>query len=483
MSSRPRIAAVFAFVAASFASSCTHEETPHRPNIVLVSIDSLRRDHVGSYGYAKATTPVIDALAKDGVRFDSAVSTTSWTLPAHAAMFTGLYDSTHGLYDNGLRLAPEHATLAEELDKLGYHTAGFFSGPYLHPTFGLGDGFEIYRSCMTVVDANAGDEAVRSESRAPAGKSHDDITGPRTVEEVTRWADERPKDQPFFLFVHMWDVHYDYIPPAPYDTKFDPDYTGPLTGVNFMGNPDVNPQMAPRELEHLLALYDGEIAFTDDNLGKLLAALRSRGMLEDTLVVVTADHGEEFFEHFGKGHQKTLFDEVVRVPLVVSWPGRLAPAVVSDQVRTIDIAPLLLTAAGATKLPPMQGRDILPLARGEKLPLQAALCELHADKQDRRALRTNEWKLYAPGRTPMGALPPMGFDLAADPKERVPLEVGRDARFQAAARELQTESKSAAALRDWLGARSRQVTIDPELEAKLRQMGYLGDTPGANKKE
>jgi arylsulfatase A-like enzyme len=254
MSSRMQIAAVGALTLALSVPSCAPELAPRRPNIVFVSIDSLRRDHVGCYGYGKATTPVIDALAADGVRFDSAVSTTSWTLPAHAAMFTGLYDSTHGLYDNGLRLAPEHATLAEQLAASGYHTAGFYSGPYLHPTFGLGDGFEVYTSCMTAVDAGAGDEHVRSESRAPAGKSHDDITGPRTVAEVTRWADQRPQDRPYFLFVHMWDVHYDFIPPPPYDTRFDPDYTGTLSGVDFMGNPAVNPQMAPRELEHLLAL-------------------------------------------------------------------------------------------------------------------------------------------------------------------------------------------------------------------------------------
>jgi arylsulfatase A-like enzyme len=455
------------------------EEPAARPNLVLVSIDSLRYDHLHAYGYPRETSPTIDRLAREGVRFESAVSTTSWTLPAHAALFTGLYDSTHGLVDNGQRLAPGLATLAERLAQAGYHTAGFFGGPYLHPTFGLGDGFEVWQSCMTAVPGDLSDAALRDESRAPKGRSHGDVTGPRTLEAVTRWAGERPSDRPFFLFLHLWDVHYDFIPPPPYDRLFDPDYRGTISGVDFMGNPAVGPAMDPRDRDHLIALYDGEIRFTDAILGEILAALRERGLLENALVAVTADHGEEFFEHGGKGHQKTLFDEVVRVPLILHWPGRLsAGRVVRDQVRAVDLAPSLLAAAGVPAQPAMQGRDILPLAEGGSLPPRAALLELYADGRDQRALRTLELKAYAPGRLRDRVLPDFAYDLVQDPRERAALRRGGDARFEAAFAELEATRAAASALRAELGGGAAPAGVDGELRERLRELGYVDGPEG-----
>lgn len=461
---------------AAGCASCSDRASP--PNILLISIDSLRPDHLSCYGYERPTSPTIDALAASGVRFDSAVSTTSWTLPAHAALFTGLFDSTHGLFDNGLRLSQELPTLAGELRTLGYHTAGFFGGPYLHPTFGLGAGFEHYESCMTAVPGDLSEDELRQESRSAVGRSHDDITGPRTLEAVGAWSTARPTDRPYFLFVHLWDVHYDFIPPPPFDTLFDPDYGGSLDGRGFMSRPEVHAKMEPRDLQHLKALYDGEIRFTDDVLGQLLARLRAQGALENTLIVVTADHGEEFFEHGGKGHQKTLFDEVLRIPLILNWEGVLdGPRVVADQVRIVDLMPSLLRAAGAKSLPTMQGRDILPLARGERLAPAPALAELHADKRDFRALRTLDFKVIDYGRAPDGrALPIQGFDLGRDPSEMQPLRPGGGTRVDALHAELERSREAALALRKYLGARAQHTAIDAELERKLRETGYLGET-------
>jgi arylsulfatase A-like enzyme len=451
---------------------CAQERA--RPNIVLVSIDSLRHDHLHCAGYERETTPTVDRLAQEGVRFESAVSTTSWTLPAHAALFTGLYDSSHGLVDNGQRLAPELTTLAESLAAEGYHTAGFFGGPYLHDTFGLGDGFEVWQSCMTAIPDDLGDAEMRDESRARKGLSHRDVTGPRTLEEVTRWADTRPKDRPFFLFVHLWDVHYDFIPPPPYDRLFDPDYRGSISGAGFMENPAVNRKMDPRDLAHLVALYDGEIRFTDEILGKILEVLRARGMQDDTLTVITADHGEEFFEHGSKGHQKTLFDEVVRVPLVLHWPGQLpAGHVVSDQVRSIDLMPTLLGVARASKLPEMQGRDILPLAQRSALPPQSAMLELHADGQDQRALRTQELKAYSRGAAQGRRARDFAYDLVRDPRERAALRRGSEPRIDAAFEELARTRATSEALQRSLGAGSRAADVDEETRARLRELGYL----------
>lgn len=451
---------------ASFVCGACHE--PARPNIVLVSIDSLRHDHLGCYGYAHATSPRIDALAQTGARFECAVSTSSWTLPAHAALFTGLFDSTHGLVDNGLRLAPEHKTLAEELKARGYHTAGFFGGPYLHPVFGLGDGFDVYQSCMTTIADDLSDDALRDESRAREGKSHDDITGPRTVAEIAKWAASRPSDRPFFLFVHLWDVHYDFIPPAKYAEMFDGDYTGSLTGVDFMSNDAVHAGMDERDKQHLLALYDAEIRFTDDNLGLLLDDLGARGMLADTLVLVTADHGEEFFEHGLKGHQKTLYDEVVRIPLVAQWPGHIAPGtVIADQVRIIDVMPTLLEAAGGREHPPMQGRSLWPLLQGESVPPRPALLELNADGRDFRALRTRELKALDFGTAGSG-----GFDLRRDAREEHMLNPQADPRIKAALGELRKLRSGARELHELLGARSRTIDVDEQMLERLRELGY-----------
>lgn len=429
-----------------------------RPDVILVSIDSLRFDHLGCYGYRKPTSPTIDELARGGVRFETAVSTTSWTLPAHAAMLTGLCDSTHGLVDNGLQLADGVRTLAEVFRDAGWRTAGFFGGPYLDPAYGFGQGFEVYQSCMNPAAEN----------------SHGDVTGPRTVDAVTRWlaAGESAKDErPFFLFVHLWDVHYDYIPPPGYAERFDPDYTGHLDARDLPHNPAIGPGMDPRDLEHLIALYDGEIAFTDENLGRILAELDRRGRLRDALVVVTADHGEEFFEHGGKGHQRSLFDEVVRVPLILRWPGHLpSGARVGDQVRLIDLMPTLLALAGIGERPPMQGRDLGPLLRGDSLPPAPALLELLVDQNDVRGLRTREEKTIAWRQVGASA----HYDLVRDPVELRPVSV-KSPELSRGLLELDRAIREAAG---FPSPRAVRAHIGTDLERRLGILGYTeADAP------
>jgi len=452
-------------------TACGNEGPPplsEGPNIILVSIDSLRFDHLGCYGYPHPTSPTIDRLAQSGVRFESAIATTSWTLPSHAAMFTGLFDSTHGLVDNGLRLKDEHNTLAEALREVGYRTAGFFGGPYLHPVFGLGQGFDTYQSCMTQLPDQLSDEGVRQQSRAPVGASHADITGPRTEREIERWLEQQgDQERPYFLFVHLWDVHYDYIAPEEYVLMFDPDYEGDLDGVGFMQNRRIVQGMDKRDKRHLLALYDAEIRYTDDVLGRILDGLEARGELDDTLVVITADHGEEFFDHGRKGHQHTLYDEVVRVPMVFSWPGHLEPAVVADQVRTIDLMPTLLSVAGIRRQPKMQGRSLVPLLVGETLEPADALSELLVDGRSFRALRTLEWKWIDPGQ---GI--PAAFDLAQDPKERQPIMAEEQVRLGKV--RLRNLARTCLEFRQELGG-VEPIELDDEMLKKLTDLGYMGD--------
>ncbi len=474
----PPPALLAALLLALGAVSCERWGRGARPDIVLVSIDSLRADHLGSYGYARDTSPTMDRLAAEGARFVHAVSTTSWTLPAHAALFTGLYDATHGLTVDGRRLADEHVTLAEVLRDAGYQTAGFFGGPYLHPAFGLAQGFAVYQSCMTGFPDDLPDAQMRVQALAGFGSSHADVTGPRLLEEVQRWlATLGP--EPFFVFLHMWDVHYDYIPPPGYAERFDPDYRGTLSGAGFVRNPAIHAGMAPRDLEHLVALYDGEIRYTDEVLGKILDELDRSGRLARALVVVTADHGEEFFEHGNRAHRNTLFDEVVRVPLVVRWPGRIEPGrVIEDQVRLVDLLPTVLGLADVELPVAVQGRNLTPLLRGESLPAEPALLELRAAARPLQGLRSLESKLVSDGRGRVTL-----FDLERDPRETHAIRP-RGEGLAAARSELERAIEGALTFRDGLASRGAVRTpMDREMLERLEALGYIERGPRARPTE
>jgi len=438
------------------------------PDIVLISIDSLRYDHLGCYGYEKATSPTIDRIAREGIRFENALSTTSWTLPSHAAMFTGLYDATHGVTDHRHRLRNGFVTLAESLNNAGYRTAGFYGGPYLHPTFGLDQGFDTYASCMTTIPDNYSDDEVRESALSAMSRSHEDITGPRTREKVGQWL-QSIDGEPFFLFLHMWDVHYDYIPPQPYVDMFDPDYDGDLDGREFLANKSIRPGMPARDFQHLLALYDGEIRFTDDILGEIFSMLEESGRFADALVVITADHGEEFLEHDGKGHGYTLFDEVIRVPLIFRWPGHLPDGqVVQDQVRLIDLLPTILSLAGVDHEPVSQGRDLSPLLQGDTMIPEPTLAELTRFGGDMTALRSNQHKLIS-----FGHLRFLHFDLEADPLELMPLTQNTRL-FTYSRSSLLNLDESAQRLGKYIVSdESSEATLDADMCRRLRALGYI----------
>jgi arylsulfatase len=289
-------------------ASCGRDDPPRRLNVVLISIDMLRPDHLGCHGYARDTSPAIDRLAREGVRFAQHISSAPWTLPAHAAMFTSVPDSVHGVVDPiGTALAPGFVTLAERFSAAGYATGGVFAGPYLHPAFGLAQGFDRYvdrGQYTSEVELDARHEWSMSEAVTRA--SHHGVTNEDVYATARGFIEEHAGERSFFAFVHLWDVHFDFTPPAPYDRMFDPDYTGPVTGRDFFFDPAINVAMPARDLEHLVALYDGEIRWTDEIVGRIRADLERLGIADDTLVVITSDHGTELFDHGQKGHRTTL---------------------------------------------------------------------------------------------------------------------------------------------------------------------------------
>lgn len=450
------------------------------PNVILVSIDSLRPDHLGCYGYERETSPHIDALAKEGALFESAIASSPWTLPSHMAIFTSLPDLVHGVDQNGLRLAVETPLLAHVLREAGYATAGFYSGPYLHPAFGFDRGFDEYTNCTSYPKAaSAPISDVLTPSRETQIASMEDVTGPRIHEEVSRWIEKRELEKPFFLFIHYWDVHFDYTPPPPYDALFDPDYSGEADFGELEFNKGIHRGMDPRDLQHLIALYDGEIRWTDEWIGRLEGLLRKEGLLDRTLLVITSDHGEEFFEHGEKGHQKSLFDEVLRVPLILRLPGKVPPGIRSaTQVRTLDIFPTILELAGVDLPPGPLGRSLVPLlaggagkARGDILPPAFSELTMGPEGRNFRSLRTRSWKLIRDLRTGNASF----YDLRVDPGEASPILAGEDPRAGEAAERLGKLARALEALEASLpkGPSGRIRELDPEVRERLRSLGYI----------
>lgn len=330
-----------------------------RPDILLVTIDTLRGDHLGVAGGPEGVTPRIDALAREGAWFGDAETPAPSTLASHASLFTSRVPHRHGVSRNGYVLQDDAVTLAERLAGAGYETAAFVSSFAVVRNTGIGQGFRTF------------DEG-RMEIR---GGYHIEQPAELTNARVLDWWASRKADAPWFAWVHYFDPHYPYQPPEPFASRFAGGYSGPVTGsmrdvkavrLRFRDGGDVG-----EEGRQLQRLYAGEVAYTDFRLGELLDGLRERGALERAVVVVTSDHGETFGEHaFGAyDHGQNVYRTNVHVPLVVWSPRWLAPrGRIEGAASILDLAPTFLAWAGAPALPEAEGIDLRPVLEG-KAPL------------------------------------------------------------------------------------------------------------------
>jgi arylsulfatase A-like enzyme len=483
---------------ALLATACGADAIPAPRGVLLISVDSLRADHVTSYGYKSSTQPQIDTmpivhrrLASDGTLFTNASSTTSWTLPSHMAMLTGLPNELHRVREIGYQLDPEQPLLAEQFFKAGWRTAGFWSGPNLDPWFGFERGFELYADCST---SRAGDEgsvfaikdgmsvkqvtATKTELKEIHDGSHVGITGYKTVAAFEEWFAEIEDTEKFFAFVHMWDVHYDYTPPPEFDV-FDPDYRGTIDGVNIDDQSKNRNPPSARDVEHVIALYDGEIRFTDSNIGKLLDQIDQRGRLDSTLVVFTSDHGEEFLEHGNFGHGNTLFEEVTHIPLILRYPPGVPAGAQDDAlVSLVDIAPTILDYCQLPVPPNTWGSSLQAVMNGEVaprlLPLERSFVIPDGNRiklDEMRGVRAEDFKLIrdtdgAGGKTYF-------YDLENDPKELTPQLTGQvgkgDPRIMQARLFWQGLDRAAKQFKAQLGE------LPEDLEGRLDDFGYMGD--------
>jgi arylsulfatase A-like enzyme/cytochrome c-type biogenesis protein CcmH/NrfG len=399
-----------------------------RPNVLLVTIDTLRADRVGCYGHASASTPVLDALAARGVRFETAVAHVPLTGPSHASILTGLGPLGHGFRENaGFVLPPQVKSGADDFRQAGYRTAAFVSAFPLDRRFGFDRGFEAYDDHLP-----KGNDA----RRTPYVERFAD----GTTDAALRWleAPAGQSGQPFFLWVHYYDPHAPYEPPGEFADRF---------------------RTAP---------YDGEVAFADQQLGRLLGALEAKGLLTRTLVVAMSDHGEGLGDHGEGTHGLFVYDSTLKVPFIVAGPGVAAGRVASAVARGIDVLPTLLDLAGLAARADIEGRSLRPALEGREMDDAPAYAEsLYAEREfgwaPLFAWRTARHKMIEAPR-------PELYDLRNDPGEANDLaarETGRLAEMREKIEAARSQTPPSAS-----------VDVDPESAEMLRALGYVAKAGG-----
>ncbi len=428
-----RVAALIACLVVAAACGRT---TRAPANVLVVTLDTLRADRVGAYGYAAARTPVLDGLAARGARFSAATTTTPLTLSAHTSLFTGMWPTAHGVRDNtGFYVDDALTTLAEQLKGHGYRTGGFVGAFVLDARWGIAQGFDHYF-----------DEFDLSEDVGP-GLDAIQRRGAEVVDAAMAWL-KQPDPKPFFAWVHLYDPHTPYDAPAEYAARFPATRDG---------------------------AYDAEVAYTDAQLGRLLAALEADGRLANTIVVVLADHGEQLGEHREQSHGFFIYDAAVQVPLIIAAPG-VAARVVSDQVRIIDVMPTVLELAGVDIPAAVQGASLKPALGGARQPLLAYseswYPRFHFGWSELRAVRDGRYKFIQAPRREL-------YDLAADPRELNNLAASDPARADGLERAL----RALVAQTSRAGASTGPQPVDAAAEQRLRALGYVGSTSAKNLEE
>lgn len=489
------------------------------PDIILISIDTLRPDHLGTYGYGRDTSPVLDSLAARGATFENAFAQSSWTLPSHVSLMTSTYPAVHQV-DTERRSLPESIpTLAESLQAHGYETTGFVSWIYLAAKFGFARGFDRYDELVPPreLQDSSSKHSVRAagivdsvlvwarESHASRLPLHDPVDrdgsatrdGASGQRNDTRRADSASSRRPFFLFVHFFDPHMDYDPPLADARHFDPSIESTDAGSYdalkpYIAGISANVPPIPKDvIRRAIDLYDAEIRYTDRELGRLFDGLSELGMLDRAVIVVTSDHGEEFGEHGSmEGHQWTLYDEVLHVPLLVVAPGVGPGSRIPQIVESIDIAPTLLRWAGIDAPPSYQGRPLHALLSDSVDAIRADGWASGRETMEweertfaeigrfvmRASLRTDGHKLIftkdTEGKNRLGVPIQPGFELfnlGVDPLE----QDNQYAEDDPVARQLSNR------LRTWAAHRGAPpAMVEPDLTAeereRLRSVGYIG---------
>jgi arylsulfatase A-like enzyme len=409
---------------ALIASGCSQRVPARAEHVVIVTLDTTRADYLTPYGSSRATTPNLDRVARAGVVFEQATTVAPLTLTAHCSVFTGLLPPHHGVRDNGdAPLAAQHATLAEMLHSRGFRTAAFVGSAVLQANRGLARGFDVYHDGIT------DDPWSRRRVRRPADE---------VVDDALDWL-EREAGSPLFLWVHLYDAHAPYDIPAPYRGMYSEDP------------------------------YAGAIAFADAQVGRLLDALERRGFADRTAVVVAADHGEAFGEHGERGHGIFIYQEVLRVPLIVKAPGVTAQRI-GGAMSLVDIVPTMLDLVGASSSW-TDGVNLAPFLRGtamwpEREIYAESLYPMRFGRTPLQALRGGRFKFIDAPR-------PELYDLELDPSEQRNLAIERSALALAMDRRLSALDGGTVSPR----ARNPLRAPSADVRERLAALGYISSRP------
>jgi len=427
-------------------------------NVVVYLIDTLRADHTSAYGYGRDTTPRLAALARDGIRFDRAYSTAARTRPATGSLLTGLMPTYHGAH-SGFALAPRVATLAERFRAGGWATWAFVTnGQVGAPGLNFEQGFDRFQFVRPF-----------GRTHVPTGELNEML-----FPHLDAFADE-----PFLLYVHALDPHAPYDPLPGYTGRFtDPAYAGPVKPAETLTVDLERLPIGDADLQHIIGLYDEEIYYQDAMFGALLDRLQSLGVLERTLVVVVADHGEEFRDHGAWSHGGRLFEEQTHVPLVVNVPrvAAFGGRRVAQPVQILDVMPTLLQWFGLPGASACQGRDLTPLldaAPGAEVPAALIYAEetTYLPGAEIKSLRSGTWKtIHAGGSGTSRYQTTKLYDLAGDPRETT--DLARKERRRLFELDDQMQRLERRWARDFRTEQGPQAQLDEQTKQQLKALGY-----------
>lgn len=404
-----------------------------RPNLLLVTIDTLRPDHLHCYGYNEIQTPSIDSLAADGIRFEQAYTPIPITLPSHSVMLTGTYPMMSGMHDfSGNNLSPEQATLATVLKARGYDTGAVIAAAVLDRRFGLNHGFDFYYDHFNFSRLS---ESNLDFMERPANE---------VIDQALKWL-ARPRKRPFFLWVHLYDPHHPYQPPAPFSQTYKAN------------------------------LYDGEIAFADNQLGRLLSYLKQHGEYSRTVIAMSGDHGEGLGEHGEKTHGFFIYNSTLHIPLIIkpSASSKFSNRLVKKDVSLVDLMPTLLGILNVPVPAKVQGKNLASMVlrgiemEGSPLYSETYLPRIHFNWSELRGLSAGNYHF-------IDAPKPELFDRSKDPGETHNLYADKEAvdsemrsQLTSTVRRFTTEHEMA-----------QKSTLDPQLADRLRSLGYTAFTSG-----
>ena len=402
-------------------------------NVVIITVDTLRADHLGCYGYKQIRTPNIDALASESARFERAYTPVPVTLPAHTVIFTGTYPAFSGMHDfSGNKLNPKQPTLASLLKGQGYTTGAVIGSAVLDSRFGLNQGFDFYYDHF---DFNRLQESNLEEMERP---------GNVVADVALDWLGKNRQNK-FFLWMHLYDPHYPYRPPPPYSEQYKD------------------------------RLYDGEIAFADVQVGRLISFLKANNIYRNTLIIVTGDHGESLGEHGEKTHGFFIYNATLHVPVIIHLPGSTSTKTVFELVSLADLMPTVLQALKVDIPTEVQGHGLLPLMvptkAGETRNLYAEtfLPRLHFNWSELRAVETEKYQF-------IDAPKPELYDLSKDPGETQNLYADKKAVAEELRNRLNTLISQYSAGQEL----AEKTGLDPALMERLKSLGYAGFSGGGS---